>query len=756
MLRLAGPGLLAVLFALFGLGAAAAEAASVHVTGTVTNQSGSGVQNVSVTATDPGGTTVDFGPSFTAADGSYQLDVDPGTYDFHFVLAGGAYNPVVFNNFTVFTDQVLSVQFTPVIHQLSGTVRDAAGNPVGGVQVSYNVADNSIGGTGTSDNSGHYSMQLPAGVYGLVQVSTVNATNAATIGKFVYSPSTLPVAITNDLTAGDAVAQDVYLPSMATVTVLVKDSLGNPVINASVTSRPSFSPTGSHLVIGTTSLVSSNNPWETSGYTTDGSGLVHFMVPVTTTFGQQDGATSQNGNLCTYGPNTVICLPAPLTVSGDITILFQPQPQIPDAPMGLSAVTPTSNAPALAWNPVNGAVNYRVFRDGAQVGITTDPNFVDSALSVSGSYSYTVQSVNAQDVASMSSAAFVVMYDATKPTISYSLAPSANGAGWNKGNVTVTFTCADALSGVASCTSPVTFASEGNNQTVTGTAVDNAGNSATVTVTVRVDKTIPTVGAATWSANPKPVGTLQAPVNTTITVPAADALSGVAGGEYFIDTDPGEGNGVTMSFAGGSLSATFGAGLATGVYDVGVRSRDAAGNWSSVLHSQLVVYDPTITGVTGKNQHGFSPNPSSDVLPFLSSSLVGSADFGFTVDWLAGGQLDPANEFHLNYTTGTNCGTPHPQNCHVVSLVSSAINQLIIDQTGNSRARFNGSVNLAIDGTTTVNPFTVTAVDGDQLSTNQPDTFALNIYAPDADPATATALYHVSVVFSKGNDIRIR
>jgi hypothetical protein len=51
----------------------------------------------------------------------------------------------------------------------------------------------------------------------------------------------------------------------------------------------------------------------------------------------------------------------------------------------------------------------------------------------------------------------------------------------------VTFTCADALSGVESCPQPVTLTEDGPNQVVTGTAVDLAGNSATATVTVSID-----------------------------------------------------------------------------------------------------------------------------------------------------------------------------------------------------------------------------------------------------------------------------
>ena len=55
----------------------------------------------------------------------------------------------------------------------------------------------------------------------------------------------------------------------------------------------------------------------------------------------------------------------------------------------------------------------------------------------------------------------------------------------------MTFTCADqGGSGVASCTAPVTKTAEGEH-TVTGTATDGAGNSATDSASVRIDKTAP-------------------------------------------------------------------------------------------------------------------------------------------------------------------------------------------------------------------------------------------------------------------------
>ncbi|HTU68093.1 MAG TPA: PxKF domain-containing protein [Steroidobacteraceae bacterium] len=87
--------------------------------------------------------------------------------------------------------------------------------------------------------------------------------------------------------------------------------------------------------------------------------------------------------------------------------------------------------------------------------------------------------------------------DATPPTLSFgSFSPAPNASGWNKTNVTVPFTRADALSGVAStsATSPLTISAEGEAVTGQVTVTDNAGNSQTFSTAPRnIDKTAPVV-----------------------------------------------------------------------------------------------------------------------------------------------------------------------------------------------------------------------------------------------------------------------
>ena len=118
-----------------------------------------------------------------------------------------------------------------------------------------------------------------------------------------------------------------------------------------------------------------------------------------------------------------------------------------------------------------------------------------------------------------------VKIDGTSPTIGHTLTPAANALGWNNSNVTVSFQCTDALAGIASCTGDTLVATEGQDQIVTGTATDKAGNSATDPASVSVDKKPPTISAsADRAAND--AGWYAADVDVLFA--CGDALSGVA------------------------------------------------------------------------------------------------------------------------------------------------------------------------------------------------------------------------------------
>ncbi|HSN11823.1 MAG TPA: PxKF domain-containing protein, partial [Propionibacteriaceae bacterium] len=103
---------------------------------------------------------------------------------------------------------------------------------------------------------------------------------------------------------------------------------------------------------------------------------------------------------------------------------------------------------------------------------------------------------------------------------------AASTTWWNiaTGVPTATYTCDDALSGVASCTPSKTFG-EGTNQSDTGTALDKAGNTTSITVDkINVDLTAPGI---TWTGGPSNGARYYfGQVPATATCAATDALSG--------------------------------------------------------------------------------------------------------------------------------------------------------------------------------------------------------------------------------------
>jgi hypothetical protein len=102
--------------------------------------------------------------------------------------------------------------------------------------------------------------------------------------------------------------------------------------------------------------------------------------------------------------------------------------------------------------------------------------------------------------ANTATASLTVSLDMTPPTITGSINPPPDAGGYNSGPVTVTFNCADALSGIASCTFPVAVTGEVTGYPVTGTAVDIAGNTASTTVTVNISFNYFKVRS--WQTNP--------------------------------------------------------------------------------------------------------------------------------------------------------------------------------------------------------------------------------------------------------------
>lgn len=187
--------------------------------------------------------------------------------------------------------------------------------------------------------------------------------------------------------------------------------------------------------------------------------------------------------------------------------------------------------------------------------------------------------------------------DTTPPSIVGSASPAANSAGWNNTDVTVSFMCADSDSGVASCTGDVTLSSEGAGQSASGSAVDNAGNSAMTTVSgINIDKTAPVISASRSDA-PNDNGWNNTPV--TVSFLCSDALSGVAS----CASD------VTLSGEGAGQEASGDA-------------VDAAGNGASVTEGPISI-DMTAPVVSLSTNASYTVDQTVSVTCSASDALSG-------------------------------------------------------------------------------------------------------------------------------------
>ncbi|HEX5782469.1 MAG TPA: PKD domain-containing protein, partial [Solirubrobacteraceae bacterium] len=125
--------------------------------------------------------------------------------------------------------------------------------------------------------------------------------------------------------------------------------------------------------------------------------------------------------------------------------------------------------------------------------------------------------------------------DTTAPTTTHTLAPAANAAGWNTGDVTLTLAAEAGATtsyklgdgAFQAYTAPVTLSNEGTT-VVTYRSTDAEGNvEADKTVTVKIDKTVPTSTAT------PPGGSFTGP--TSVTLAGADSGSGLDKLEYRLD-----------------------------------------------------------------------------------------------------------------------------------------------------------------------------------------------------------------------------
>ncbi|HWI51041.1 MAG TPA: hypothetical protein VNT01_02725, partial [Symbiobacteriaceae bacterium] len=267
-------------------------------------------------------------------------------------------------------------------------------------------------------------------------------------------------------------------------------------------------------------------------------------------------------------------------------------------------------------------------------------------LSAEGAHAITYWSVDAAGNAEAAHTASVQI-DKTAPTITGSADRAANGAGWYNADVTVTFTCADALSGVASC-SPSQSLGEGANQSATGNAADNAGNTASATVSgINVDKTAPTItGAPDRAAN----GAGWYNADVTVSFTCADALSGVAG-----CTEPKTlGEGANQS-ATGNAADNAGNTASTTVRGINVDKTAPEVTYSGNAGTYTVDQQVAINCTARDSLSGLASNTCADVKGPAYAFALGDNTYSATAIDKAGNETTNTVSFTVSVTNLSLC-----------------------------------------------------------------------------------------------------
>ena len=219
--------------------------------------------------------------------------------------------------------------------------------------------------------------------------------------------------------------------------------------------------------------------------------------------------------------------------------------------------TPGANG----WYVSNVSVSWTVVDNESnvtqQTGCTTSTVTADT-----DGVTFTCTAKSAGGTASKS---VTIKRDATAPTVVGSQSGTVGNDGWYTSDVAVSFVVSDATSGIAGTTgcADTSISSDTPGATLTCTATDNAGNSASDSESAKRDATAPSVSLVGNA------GSYTVDQTVSITCSASDAMSGLAG-----------------ACTGGTSGAAYT--YALGANSVSASASDNAGNTGSVTGSFTV------------------------------------------------------------------------------------------------------------------------------------------------------------------------
>ena len=430
-----------------------------------------------------GSGTLAFAVSLTATDDALglSLSVSPATSNAVTLLSAA---PSVTATATAGGSNYAPLTWTNQNVVVTFTCTPAAGLPSTQQVTVTSEGAGQTGATTCTDPAGNST----GGSFGGIDIDKTppQVTATATVGGQPYTSGTItnqPVTVTFTCTdSGSGVAQQpptqvIQPPALGqTVTGTCTDRAGNTAAAAfggitSVSSPPDMSVTYSGGY--TPGSVATQPVTVTFGCTPAGGLGVAFLTPPVTV--STAGANQTVSGRCTDAAgnsNTITAGPITIQTSAPPTITLQ---SIPQSSAGWY------NAPVtITW-------------------ICTDPDGTNTTLTktVSAEGANQVAAVSCTNHAGVSaSASQTVSIDLTPPVIHGAASPAVPASGWYTTPVTVTFTCTDALSGVAAGypTGGATISADTNGSVVNGSCRDVAGNVANATVgPIRIDRTPPLI-----------------------------------------------------------------------------------------------------------------------------------------------------------------------------------------------------------------------------------------------------------------------
>jgi hypothetical protein len=484
-----------------------------------------------------------------------------------------------------------------------GTVFDESGAPVPGAQV--RVTGNAVPMTTTTDANGAYVfVGVPAGEFTVFAASSDGS-------KTGYAGATLPAGLALNVDVVIAGSPNFSLSATpSSQTVLAGGSTSYAV---SILALNGFSdnvalsvtglPTGATASFTSSPIVGS--PSSTLNVTTAGStpkGSYSLTI------------TGQSGSI-THTTSVGLEVQSPLAIS--------------------ASASPAPNG--AGWNNTDVSVTFQC--SGGVAPVQCPPAQLISAEGANQNVSGTA--IDAQGNSATTSTK--VSIDKTEPTISPSATPVPNARGWNNQDVTVSFTCSDAGSGIQACPPPTTLTAEGANQVIHGSTLDKAGNSNTTMASVSIDKTPPIINISSPAT-----GIVVSNAQFSITGTVSDAFSGVS-------TVSCGGTPAVLSTDSFVCDVT----LSVGSNAVAVQATDNAGNSSSasllvtfVVPPQIIIASPTSLTMFNANPitiTGSIDDPQASVSANGIGGSVSGSNFTITGVSLREGK-------NLLTVTGVNAG----------------------------------------------------------------------------------------------------